>query len=87
MSTPKDASRRSGIVAVSSLTVVRSQDGELTLTLRYSYEDRPPYFAKRVEVARKMLRESLDRLESGKLNDLGFAEHAVRRIRTDHFGT
>ena len=34
-----------------------------------------------------MLRESLDRLESGKLNDLGFAEHAVRRIRTDHFGT
>jgi hypothetical protein len=34
-----------------------------------------------------MLRESLDRLESGKLTDLGFAENTVRRIRTDHFGT
>jgi hypothetical protein len=34
-----------------------------------------------------MLRESLERLESGKPADLGFAENAVRRIRTDHFGT
>jgi hypothetical protein len=34
-----------------------------------------------------MLREALDRLESNKPTDLGFAENAVRRIRTDHFGT
>ena len=87
MSVRKDANRRSGIVQVSSLTIVCSQDGKLTLTLRYSYEDRPPSFGKRIEVARKMLRESLDHLESNKLTDLGFAENAVRHIRTDHFGT
>ena len=80
-------SRRSGIAQASSLTVVRCVDGELTLTLRYSYEDRPPSFAKRIEMARKMLRDSLDRLESNKPTDLGFAENAVRRIRTDQFGT
>jgi hypothetical protein len=38
-------------------------------------------------VAKKMLSESLDRLERNKPTDLGFAENAVRRIRTDHFGT
>jgi hypothetical protein len=59
----KDARRRSGIVAVSSLTVVRGRHGEFTLTLRYSYADRPPSFAKRVEVAKQMLRESLTHLE------------------------
>jgi hypothetical protein len=69
------------------LTVVHGQDGELTLTLRYSYEGRPPSFGKRVELAKKLLRESLERLECGKPADLGFAENAVRRIRADHFGT
>jgi len=34
-----------------------------------------------------MLRDPLDRLESGEPTDLGFAENAVRRIRTDQFGT
>jgi hypothetical protein len=38
-------------------------------------------------MAKKMLREALDRLESNKPTDLGFAENAVRRIRTDHIGT
>jgi hypothetical protein len=38
-------------------------------------------------MAKKMLRDPLDRLESRKPTDLGFAENAVRRIRTDHFGT
>jgi hypothetical protein len=38
-------------------------------------------------MARKMLRDPLDRLESNKSTDLGFAENAVRCIRTDHFGT
>jgi hypothetical protein len=28
-----------------------------------------------------------DALENGKPADLGFAEDAARRIRTDHFGT
>ena len=37
-------------------------------------------------MAKKMLRELLDRLESGKPADLGFAEDALRRTRTDHFG-
>ena len=55
-------SRRSRIAQISSLTIVRGADGELTLTLRYSYEGRPPTFAKRVELAKKMLRESLERL-------------------------
>jgi hypothetical protein len=38
-------------------------------------------------VAKKLLREPLDRLESNKPTDLGFAEDAIRRIRTDRFGT
>jgi hypothetical protein len=38
-------------------------------------------------MAKRMLRESLGHLESKKPTDLGFAENAVRRIRTDHFGT
>jgi hypothetical protein len=38
-------------------------------------------------MAKKMLREPLDRLESNKPTDLGFAEDAIRRIRTDRFGT
>jgi hypothetical protein len=75
------------VVEVSSLSVVRGEDGALTLTLRYSYEGRPPSFGKRIEMAKKMLREPLDRLEHGKPANLGFAEDAVRRIRTDHFGT
>ena len=37
-------------------------------------------------MAKKMLREPLECLESGKPTDLGFAEDAVRRIRTDHIG-
>jgi hypothetical protein len=86
MSVRKGASRLPGIVEVSSLSVVRGEDGGLTLTLRYSYEGRPPSFGKRVEMAKKMLREPLDRLENGNPADLGFAEDAVRRMRTDHFG-
>jgi hypothetical protein len=38
-------------------------------------------------VVKKMLREPLVRLENNKPTDLGFAENAVRRIRTDQFGT
>ena len=34
-------------------------------------------------MAKRMLRESLGHLESKKPTDLGFAENAVRRIRTD----
>ncbi len=37
-------------------------------------------------MAKKMLREPLDRLENGKPADLGFAEDALRRTRTDYFG-
>ncbi len=87
MSARKDASRSSSIVAVSSLNIIRGQDGALTLTLRYSYEDRPLSFAKRVEMVKKLLRESLDSLESNNPTDLGFAENAVRRTRTDRLGT
>ena len=86
MSVRKGARRHPGIAEVSSLTVGCGEDGRLTLTLRYSYEGRPPSFGKRIEMARKMLREPLARLESGKPVDLGFAEDALRRIRTDHFG-
>jgi hypothetical protein len=87
LSARKDANRHSGIVEVSSLTIIRSLDGRLTLTLRYSYEDKPPSFGKRIELARKMLRESVDRLESNKPTDLGFAENAVKRTCTDRLGT
>ncbi len=69
------------------MNVARGEDGGLTLTLRYSYEGRAPSFGKRIEMAKKMLREPLDRLENDKPADLGFAEDALKRMRTDHFGT
>ena len=37
-------------------------------------------------MAKQMLREPLECLEGGKLADLGFAEDAVRSIRTDYLG-
>jgi hypothetical protein len=57
------------------------------MAVRYSYEKNPPSRGKRVEMMKAMLGEALDRLESGKPTDLGFAEDAVRRIRTDQLGT
>lgn len=70
-----------------SVCVSRSEaDGEaggLVVTLRYAYEGRPPSSKKRTGMAKALLSEALERLEKGKSVDLGFAEDAVKRVRTD----
>lgn len=55
--------------------------------MRYAYEGRPPSSKKRAEMAKVVLTEALDRMERGKPVDLGFAEDAVRRVRTDTMET
>ena len=55
----------------------------MVVTLRYAYEGKPPPLRKRAEMAKALLGEALDRLEEGKTVDLGFAEDARRRVRTD----
>jgi hypothetical protein len=66
-----------------ALSVSRTREGGVTVSLRYSYEGRPPSLKKRAGMAKALLSEALDRLETGKPVDLGFAEDAVRRVRTD----
>jgi hypothetical protein len=66
-----------------ALAVTRTPEGGLEVALRYSYERRPPSSRKRVEMARGVLRETLERLGEGEPVDLGFAEDAHRRVRTD----
>ena len=51
--------------------------------MRYSYERRLPSSRKRAGMARGVLREALERLGEGEPVDLGFAEDAARRVRTD----
>lgn len=75
--------RRPGTVEPLTLTIGRGEDGGLILTLRYSYEGRLPSFKKRARMAAVLLREALDRLQSGEVADTGFSEDALRRIRTD----
>ncbi|ABG04861.1 hypothetical protein Rxyl_1914 [Rubrobacter xylanophilus DSM 9941] len=70
-----------------SVCVSRGKSGTLVVTLRYAYEGRPPSRAKRTGMAKALLSEALDRLEKGKPADLGFAEDAVRRVRTDTMET
>ncbi|MEW6635720.1 MAG: hypothetical protein AB1425_02780 [Actinomycetota bacterium] len=41
---------------------------------------------KRSGMAKALLAEALDHLEKGQPVDLGFAEDAVRRVRTDKMG-
>jgi hypothetical protein len=69
-----------GAIAVS---VTRTREGSLIIAVRYSYEDRPPSHKKRTEMARAMLREALDRLESSKPVEVGFSENSQGRVRTD----
>jgi len=69
-----------GALAVS---VSRTREGSIVITVRYSYEGRPPSQKKRAAMAKEMLREALHRLESSKPVDVGFSEDSQRRIRTD----
>jgi hypothetical protein len=75
--------RRPGTIEPLALTIGRGEDGRLTLTLRYSYESKPPSSRKRTRMATVLLREALDRLQSGEVADTGFSEDALRRVRTD----
>jgi hypothetical protein len=66
-----------------SVSVSRAQEGGLIVTLRYTYQGSPPPLRKRAGMAKALLGEALDRLEEGTPVDLGFAEDAARRVRTD----
>lgn len=67
-----------------SVCVFRSpRENGLVLTLRYAYEGRPPSSRKRTRMAKALLGEALERLEKGNPVDLGFAEDARQRVRTD----
>lgn len=68
---------------VLAISVTRTQEGGLLISLRYSYEGTLPAHRKRIGMAQVMLREVLDRLEGGEVADLGFSEDARRRVRTD----
>ena len=61
----------------------RSREDGLVLTLRYAYEGSPPSLSKRAGMAKALLGEALERLGKGEPVDLGFAEDAARRVRTD----
>ncbi len=64
----------------------RPRDDRLIVSVRHSYEGRPPARKKRVQQAKTLLSEALERLEeagSDEVADLGFAEDATRRVRTD----
>lgn len=69
---------------VISVCVARSTRGDvLEVTLRYSYEGKPPSSKRRAEMAKALLVEALARPENGKPVDLGFSENAIKRVRTD----
>ena len=68
---------------VLALSVARTPEGSLIITVRYSYEGRVPSQGKRTEMARAMLREAAARLEDGSPVDVGFSEDSQKRIRTD----
>lgn len=65
------------------VSVTRTQEGRLLISLRYSYEGSVPAHRKRIEMAKATLREALDYLERSEVTDLGFVEDARRRVRTD----
>jgi hypothetical protein len=69
-----------GTLAVS---VSRSRQGSPIIAVRYSYEGRTPSFKKRIEMAKAMLREAVDRLQDGDPVDVAFSEDSSRRILTD----
>jgi hypothetical protein len=66
-----------------AVTVSRTREGGLIVAVRYSYEGKVPSFKKRAEMARAMLREAAERLESGEHVDIGFSQDSVRCVRTD----
>ena len=70
-------------VSFLALSLTRTPEGGLEVAVRYSYEGRPPSPSKRAEMARGVLREAFERLGEGEPVDLGFAEDAARRVRTD----
>lgn len=69
------------------MSVSRAREGGLLISVRYSYGKNPPSRGERVKMTKAMLEEALDRLERGRPTDLGFAEDAVRRVRTDQLET
>ena len=69
-----------GTLAVS---VSRTREGGLIIAVRYSYEGRPPSSKRRIEMAKAMLGEAVDRLQDSSSVDVGFSEDSPKRIRTD----
>ena len=66
-----------------AVSVSRTREGGLIIAVRYSYEGKVPSYKKRAEMARAMLCEAAERLESGEHVEIGFSEDSVRCICTD----
>lgn len=67
------------------VSAVRDDRGDQIIAVRYSYDAarKLPNRKGRIEMTRALLREALDRLESGEAVDVGFSEDVLRRVRTD----
>lgn len=57
----------------------------LLVSLRYSYEVKPPNHKACIEMAKALMREALQRLEAGEVADLGLREDSPRRVRIDQW--
>ena len=70
-------------VSVSRSRGATGEADSTVIAVRYSYEGKPPGPKKRVEMAKALLVEALQRLNKGEVADLGFQEDGVRRFRID----
>ena len=66
-----------------AVSVSRTREGNLIVSVRYSYGGRLPSRKERTELAKAMLREAVHRLQDGNPVDVGFSEDSQRRVRTD----
>lgn len=74
-------------VSVSLSRGATGEAGGVVIAVRYSYEGKPPGPKKRVEMAKALLGEAVERLNGDEVADLGFQEDSSRRLRTDKMGT
>ncbi len=70
-------------VSFLGLSMSRTREGGVLVSLRYSYEGKPPSRKERIEAAKTLLLEVLGCLEGGEVADVGFQEDIQRRVRTD----
>ena len=70
-------------ISLLSLSVTRTREGGMLVSVRYSYEGKPPSRKERIDAAKTLLRETLGHLEGGEVADVGFQEDIQHKLRTD----